>query len=145
MDPSLRERVWERARFCCEYCQIPQQFDEATFEVDHIIARQHLGTSVVSNLALPCFHCNRHKSSNLSGRDPVTRRTVSLFNPRRHKWDRHFRWDGPRLVGRTPVGRATIATLMINDFLRVLLRKELLDEDLFPPRILSQKDRKSVV
>ena len=103
------------------------------------IPRQHLGPTVLSNLALSCFHCNRHKSSNLSGRDPMTRRTVLLFNPRRHKWDRHFRWDGPRLVGCTPIGRATIATLMINDFLRVLLRKELLGENVFPPRILFRK------
>ena len=139
MEPSLRQEVWERARSCCEYCQTPQQFDEATFEIDHIIPLQHLGPTVLSNLALSCFHCNRHKSSNLSGRDPVTRRTVLLFNPRRHKWDRHFRWDGPRLVGCTPIGRATIATLMINDFLRVLLRKELLGENVFPPRILFRK------
>jgi hypothetical protein len=113
---------------------MPQQYDEATFEIDHIIARQHLGPTVLSNLALSCFHCNRHKTSNLSGRDSVTRRTVSLFNPRRHKWGRHFGWEGPRIVGRTPIGRATVATLKMNDFLRVLLRQELMAERLFPPR-----------
>ena len=79
--------------------------------------------------------------SNLSGRDSVTRRTVSLFNPRRHKWERHFRWDGPRLVGRTPIGRATVATLKMNDFLRLLLRQELIDEGLFPGRLSFRRPR----
>ncbi len=141
MEPNLEERVWKRARSCCEYCLMPQRYDEATFEIDHIIARQHLGRTVLSNLALSCFHCNRHKTSNLSGRDSVTRRTVSLFNPRRHKWVRHFRWEGPRLVGRTPLGRATVATIKMNDYLRVLLRQELMAEGLFPPRILFRRPR----
>ena len=104
------------------------------FEIDHVIPRKHLGKTVASNLALSCFHCNRYKGSNLSGRDPVTSDTAPLFNPRRHKWERHFRWDGPPLEGRTPVGRATVATLRINDYLRVLLRKELIEENLVPAR-----------
>ena len=142
MDPNLEQRVWMRARSCCEYCLMPQHYDEPTFEIDHIIARQHLGPTILSNLALSCFHCNRHKMSNLSGRDSVTHRTVSLFNPRRHKWERHFRWDGPRLVGRTPIGRATVATLKINDFLRLLLRQELIDEGLFPARRVVRRPRR---
>ena len=39
---------------------------------------------------------------------------MPLFNPRRQKWDRHFRWDGPLLVGRTAIGRTTIRVLQIN-------------------------------
>jgi hypothetical protein len=53
-----------------------------------------------------CHFCNAAKSTNLSGRDIVTGRVVVLFNPRRQRWSRHFEWDGPRLVGLTPCGRA---------------------------------------
>jgi|SRR6185295_11277851 len=132
MDRNLERLVWSRGGACCEYCRIPQKYDELTFEIDHIIPRKHLGATVTNNLALSCFHCNRFKGSNLSGRDPATRQTTPLFNPRRHKWERHFRWEGPHLMGRTPIGRATIATLRTNDYLRVLLRKVLIEEKVFP-------------
>jgi hypothetical protein len=39
---------------------------------------------------------------------------TKLFNPRRHKWERHFRWNDPFLEGRTAVGRTTIAVLAMN-------------------------------
>jgi len=80
-----------------------------------------------------CSFCNNHKGTNLSGVDPKTKRIVRLFNPRRHSWHRHFHWDGPLLVGRTAIGRATILVLEINLDYRVDLRQELIDEGVFPP------------
>jgi hypothetical protein len=56
-----------------------------------------------------------------------------LFNPRRHKWDRHFRWRGPFLVGRTPIGRVTVGVLALNDPNAVRVRMELIDEGVFQP------------
>ena len=105
------------------------------FEVEHIIPRQHGGRTLRSNLAYACLHCNRHKGPNLAGIDRVTSATrlVRLFHPRRHRWSWHFRWDGPRLVGRTPIGRVTVHVLAMNDPIRVALRQELLEEGVFPP------------
>jgi hypothetical protein len=80
-----------------------------------------------------CHFCNRHKDPNIAGVDPKTRRIVPLFNPRRHKWSRHFRWDGPVLVGKTPAGRATVGVLKINLDHRVGFRRELIEEGGFPP------------
>ena len=54
------------------------------------------------------------------------------IHPRRMKWEKHFAWDGPILIGRTDVGRVTISLLNINDPLRVELRKGLIEEGLFP-------------
>jgi hypothetical protein len=133
MKSSLEDLVWQRAKGRCEYCQMPQEFDELTFEIDHVIAQKHRGKTTAGNLALACFPCNKNKLSDLSGIDPVTRRIVRIFHPRRMSWRRHFRWDGPWLVGRTPVGRATIVTLNINAPLRVRLRGELLANGDFPP------------
>jgi hypothetical protein len=104
-----------------------------TFEVDHVIARKHGGPTVAGNLALTCFFCNSYKGPNIAGIDPRSRKIVRLFHPRRHKWNRHFRWDGPTLVGRTPEGRATIAVLNINDPESVAIRMALIDAGLFPP------------
>ena len=134
MERSLVELVWQRANARCEYCQLAQGQSLLTFEIDHIIALKHRGPTRASNLCLACFACNNHKGTNLSGVDPKTKKIVNLFNPRRHKWNRHFRWDGPILVGRTPIGRATIIVLEINLDYRVDLRQGLIDEGVFPPR-----------
>lgn len=133
MDAALVQLVRQRAGDRCEYCQIPQDFDDAPFEIDHIIARKHDGPTAASNLALSCFHDNSHKGSNIAGLDPKTRKLTPLFNTRRHKWARHFRWRGAYLIGRTPVGRVTVAVLHLNDPFRVELREGLIEEGHFPP------------
>jgi hypothetical protein len=135
MDESLIEAVRSRAGFACEYCRLPDDFHPGPFEVEHVIPQQHGGPSALGNLAYACLHRNRHKGPNLAGIDRVTSRTklVRLFNPRRHKWDRHFRWDGPQLLGRTAIGRVTIYVLAVNDPVRVAVRQEFLDEGVFPP------------
>jgi hypothetical protein len=132
MDEVLARLVRERAHDRCEYCQLPQAFSVLPFEIDHIIARQHRGKTVASNLAWTCAYDNSFKGPNIAGLDPKTGRLVPLFHPRRHTWQRHFRWDGPVLVGRSPIGRATIAVLAINHPLRVAQRRELRDAGLFP-------------
>jgi hypothetical protein len=112
---------------------LPQRVSSADFEIDHIIAEQHGGQAVASNLALACFIDNHRKGPNLAGIDPKTRRRTWLFNPRRQKWTRHFRWEGAVLIGRTPVGRATIAVLRINAESRIAQRTVLIEEGVFPP------------
>lgn len=133
MAAALVQQIWRRAGNCCEYCRMPQEFDDTPFEIDHIIARKHDGPTVLSNLALSCFFCNSFKDSDIAGRDWKTRKLIPLFNPRRHKWERHFRWDGAVLIGRSPVGRVTVFVLNINDPFRVELRQGLIAERLFPP------------
>ena len=58
----------------------------ATTEVmhlEHIIARQQSGETVLENLAWTCHRCNRHKGPNLTGIDPMTQEITPLFHPRR--------------------------------------------------------------
>ncbi len=133
MRRTLKRRVWHRACGCCEYCQMPQEYDDLSFEFEHVIAEQHGGKTVFGNLALACFADNRRKGPNLAGIDPRTGKRVWLFDPRRQRWGRHFRWHGPYLRGRTAVGRATIAVLGINVLHRVRHRAQLIAEGVFPP------------
>jgi hypothetical protein len=130
---ELDRRVRERARGACEYCRLPQAAHPWTFQVDHVIARQHGGKARPGNLALACGRCNRSKGPNIAGIDGETHEIVPLFHPRRDRWTEHFRWRGPRLVGLTPVGRATIRVLGINHPEAVKLRRELIAEGVFPP------------
>src|SRR5215204_7585517 len=108
---SLRHRVHGRARGRCEYCHLPELLAYLPFEIEHVIAKQHGGKTIPRNLALACSACNKYKGPNLAGIDPRTRKKVWLFNPRRQTWDRHFRWRGPVLMGRTAIGRATVRVL----------------------------------
>ena len=80
-----------------------------------------------------CVLCNSYKGPNIAGIDPDTGRLTSLFHPRRQQWKRHFRWDGPVLLGRTAIGRATIAVLMINHSDAIAAREALIEEGFFPP------------
>lgn len=111
---------------------MPEALDFSPFEIDHIIAEQHGGPTVASNLALICYACNHYKGPNLGGIDPQTRKKAWLFHPRRQKWQRHFRWNDAVLEGRTPIGRATIAVLGINLKHRIAQRAALIAEGVFP-------------
>jgi hypothetical protein len=86
----------------------------------------------MDNLAFACCFCNRYKGPNLAGVDPESRGVALLFHPRAHVWNEHFAWKGPRLVGLTPIGRATIHALRLNRADAVAVRQLLLSEGVFP-------------
>src|SRR5436305_5198100 len=125
MQKALEDEVWRPANGRCEYCHLPWGFHRAPFQIDHIIAEQHGGPTVSENLAVACLRCNKRKGPNLAGVSPDTGDIVRLFNPRRDEWTEHFHWDGARLVGLTPIGKATIAVLAINHPSAVVVREEL--------------------
>jgi hypothetical protein len=117
----MTERSWaaavrlvhERANFCCEYCQTCQQIIGQAMHVEHIDPN---GGDDVDNLCLSCATCNLSKAEATDAVDPETRQHVSLFNPRQQRWTDHFAWtdNGTRLLGKTPIARATIARLGMN-------------------------------
>ena len=126
MDQALRAFVWRRAGQVCEYCRLPQEASAfARFHIEHVIARQHGGLTVESNLALACGFCNFHKGPNIAGLDPESGQLVPLFHPRREVWSQHFAWQETTAVGRTPVGRATVFLLAMNNWERVEVRSNL--------------------
>jgi len=88
----------------------------ARLEIEHIVPLSRGGSSDASNLWLACPLCNAFKSSKVDERDPVTGTVVPLFNPRTQVWSEHFEWtaDGLRIVGKTPVGRATVMALRLD-------------------------------
>jgi hypothetical protein len=134
MKRSIRASVRSRAHYRCDYCRLHEtDLPLFPFHLEHIVAKKHHGGDDLKNLAWSCPECNFAKSSNLSGRDPVTARVVMLFHPRRQKWLRHFAWNGAVLTGLTPGGRATIDVLNINAPHRIELRERLLVAGRFPP------------
>ncbi|HEY4311202.1 MAG TPA: HNH endonuclease signature motif containing protein [Pirellulales bacterium] len=126
MDRDSRATVRARAHDACEDCRLPQSSAELVrFHVDHILARQHGGTSDLQNLALACSYCNFHKGPNIAGIDPEDGSLVPLYHPRRDQWHEHFNWQGTKIVGTTNVGRATVELLAMNAWQRIELRDNL--------------------
>ena len=123
MDRATRDFVRQRAGLRCEYCQLPQSsMPLVTFHIEHIYAQQHLTDDSLENLALACPDCNRMKGPNLTTIEPATRQIVVLFHPRTDAWGDHFRFEGPIVIHRTEIGRATIRLLQMNSAERVELR-----------------------
>jgi len=131
MSRALRKELRRLAAQRCDYCRMSEAFDPLPFQVDHIIAEQHGGATVLENLAWSRMHCNKRKGPNIAGIDADSGQLAALFHPRRQAGDRHFYWDGPVLRGRTRSARATIAVLGINDPDFVAFRAELMDEGVF--------------
>jgi hypothetical protein len=66
---------------------------------------------------LACSSCNSHKHARTEAIDAASGETVPLYNPRHQDWSDHFTWseDGTHIIGLTPVGRATIDALHMNN------------------------------
>jgi ribosomal protein S14 len=132
------EAVRQRARNRCEYCGLPQGAFRRGFHIEHIVARQHGGSTSLDNLAFACWACNLKKGPSLSGIDPATVLVTALFHPREHDWPEHFSAHvatlmplGIEIRGLTPVGRATVRVLALNEEMRQMVRYELWREGLY--------------
>ena len=133
---SLHRQVSEQARDLCEYCHCPAHFTNASFHCEHIRPRNAGGRTALDNLAWACPWCNGHKYTKTHAQDPYTGRRVSLFNPRRQRWSRHFAWseDFMYVVGRTMTGRATVDALHLNRPQLLNLRRLLHAAGEHPPK-----------
>jgi len=113
------------------YNSYRQDDEPCAFHLEHIVPIKHGGTDDHTNLAWSCHNCNLAKGSNLSGR--LADEIVPLFHPRQQQWNRHFKWIGSVLAGRTKCGSVTVQVLNINAFDRVALRSILIESGKFPP------------
>jgi hypothetical protein len=89
------------------------------------------------NLCLSCSTCNLSKARATSSIDPVTGNIETLFNPRTQRWSDHFEWidGGERLLGKTPIARATIARLGMNRERVVIARRVWIRAGDHPPTL----------
>ncbi|RMG61171.1 MAG: HNH endonuclease [Bacteroidetes bacterium] len=106
---EIRQMVASRARYCCEYCLLPERFAYIPFQMDHVIAVKHGGATTIENLALACPHCNQHKGSDIASYLPESGEIVPLFNPRRDAWEQHFKVVEGTITGLSTRGRQRFA------------------------------------
>lgn len=131
---SLHAEILGRAGDRCEYCQLAQAGQEATFHIDHVTPRVAGGMTIAGNLALACVSCSLRKGARQTATDPDTGEETLLFNPRTQTWAEHFRWDGETIVPLTPTGRVTVSALAMNRPLVVAIRREEIVRGRHPPR-----------
>jgi hypothetical protein len=118
MPHSLRTFIESRADGRCEYCRRYQEpIGAVFFEIEHIVPQAKGGRTVAENLAFACRHCNAYKAAATEAVDPETGQMVRLFHPRLDNWSDHFERsrDWLLILGRTPIGRATVMRLHFND------------------------------
>lgn len=113
---KTRILVSERAGYICEYCRTPSAFSTTQFSIEHIIPKSSGGNDDLDNLAFSCQGCNNIKFTKIDALDAESNQIVSLFNPRIDKWVEHFCWDTEmiKVIGLTPVGRATVDAIKLN-------------------------------
>ena len=132
---ATRQRVREVAGERCGYCLSPQRLVMGQLEIEHIVPRARGGGDEESNLWLSCSLCNRYKGTQVEAADPLTGDVAPLYNPRVDSWHEHFSWsaDGAKVVGLTPVGRATVVALKLNNEVAVEVRRNWIVAGWHPP------------
>jgi len=136
LSKEIRNLVFERAKFTCEYCFSLEQYSSSPFNVEHIIPLSKSGTNDIENLALACHGCNLYKYNKMFGFDEESGLLYPLYNPRQVEWKSHFKWneDFTMILGITPIGRATVETLRLNRFRLLNQRFVFRLVDLHPPK-----------
>ena len=93
------------------------------FHINHVVPRSKGGATEEGNLALQCPSWSLHKSNKVTATDSLTGQTVALFHPLQQRWGEHFELDAAgRCRGITPVGRATVDALRMNDSMPLIAR-----------------------
>jgi hypothetical protein len=134
-DLLLRDFVFQRASYCCEYCRIPLDYSVQPFVLEHIFPVSKQGDNSENNLACSCGGCNGYKASKTEAIDPVNGQKAFLFHPRNHIWVEHFNWDDDflRIIGISDIGRATVESLKLNRVGLINIRTLLLLVGKHPP------------
>lgn len=120
----LRKLVIRRAKNRCEYCQLSQKGQEATFHVDHIVPIASGGETTSENLALACVSCSLRKGAREFVAVKDSKVTIRLYHPREDVWIEHFEWNGVVITGITDNGKVTVNLLNLNRRLILEIREE---------------------
>ena len=133
---TLRQIIFEDAHYRCGYCLTTQKVSGGQLHVEHITPIAAGGAAERGNLWLACAWCNSYKGAQTEARDPLTNRSVPLFNPRTQVWHEHFTWsdDGTRIIGQTACGRATVVALRLNNVVMVEARRLWVKAHWHPPK-----------
>jgi 5-methylcytosine-specific restriction endonuclease McrA len=132
---STRQLVIQAANYRCEYCKTSARLTGMPLIMEHILPRSLGGTDDRHNLAASCYRCNEFKGAKTEALDPETQQLVPLYNPRHQDWFAHFSWGngGTHIIGITPIAKATVIALRLNNDNIVAARSIWLEFAWHPP------------
>jgi len=126
---AVRHRVIEAFGNRCSYCLAAQRYVLSKLEIERIIPVTQDGSNDDVNLCLACRLCNLYISDQIEAVDPVTKVIVALFNPHtdlERSLPMGYGWwgtDGAIIIGVSPIGRATVEALRLNNEIAVEVRR----------------------
>jgi HNH endonuclease len=129
---EMRRQVADRAYHVCEYCLVHEEDLFHGCETDHIMSLKHSGQTNLDNLAHACFHCNRHKGTDIASISSSTGKLTRFFNPRADSWRAHFTLNGERILSITEIGEVTARILGFNHPDRLRHRELLVKSGRYP-------------
>lgn len=127
----------------CGYCRTDERLTGSALSIEHILPIAAGGATERANLWRSCRDCNERKGVQIQAIDPESGTPVTLFHPRRDNWSEHFQWsaDGLYIIGRTAIGRATIAALQLNRVHQLVARQRWVLVGWHPPDEDDAQDR----
>ncbi len=137
----ISAKAWRQIRqefkWRCAYCQMPAIYLPQGLQKEHIVPLSVGGRDAAKTICPAYPNCNSHKAKKNFAIDPQTGENAPLFDPRKQKWPAHFEWDEPgtEVIGRTPIGRATVAGLKMNLPDIVAWRSIIVGIGGYPPRL----------
>ncbi len=133
---KTKANIRRLAKNRCGYCLSHQDYVWDILEIDHIIPLVKGGKDDEQNLWLICSTCNNSKYNKTEAFDLITRQNIPLFNPRLQNWHEHFKWsnDAAEIIGKTPIGRATVTALNLNRERFIKVRKNWFSAGWHPPK-----------
>ena len=85
--------------------------------------------------AAACYRCNEFNDPKTEAMDSEMQQVLPLFDPRVHRWSDHLVWrnGGTHVIGTTPIGRATVVALRLNNDDVVMARSIWIEFAWHPP------------
>ncbi|MCX7924888.1 MAG: HNH endonuclease [Fimbriimonadales bacterium] len=122
---SIKAQILADYNHQCAYCKAHDAALSVPLTIDHILPKARGGADEITNLCPACWWCNLNKLDQTEAVDPETGEVVPLYHPRAQRWEEHFEWspDGAFILGKTPIGRATVAALQLNGERQANLRR----------------------
>ena len=132
---ALQKKIRGQARFRCGYCLTSETLIGMKMEFEHLAPIAAGGETREENLWLACRRCNEFKGIQTHTFNPETGANIPLFNPRTQKWNEHFQWsaNGTEILDISPIGRATIIALKLNNEIILVSRRLWVSVGWFPP------------
>jgi 5-methylcytosine-specific restriction endonuclease McrA len=130
-----RARLAIEAKHMCGYCLTQEAVSGIPLTLEHIIPLSKGGQTNESNLWLSCRLCNESKGVLIEFPDPQSGSNKPLYKPNTPNWNDHFQWSasGALIIGVTPIGRATIDALDLNNEFRIKSRAIWVEAGWHPP------------